>query len=445
MEIKPSVINNTAYLARAVIADKYMLLSTDSAIYVYSIVDNATNELLISATLSDLGTSGTLKDTDMADTPITDTDNEYYIALIVDTGSNYVTKIIRVNLTNKTYINCGGHSYNYGFDKVGGNQIRFYTNSSNHYSAVRYHKYGYSNTVHFYTYSINENTNGITGLPEQSWDIGNWGSYGCGSGSLLTLNGDYACVQSIMTVGTSYNNYVNYLFKVDWKTNTISTLISATGDKLCLLDGYVLRNKNLYDLTNLSTSVATLSNYVYDSAYGYAVGCSDAIISFHPTNHLYYIYKLSSSFELSLVSSNAYVSDSRYLIGKGNLCVPRLNNTGLFFTISGSAGGNVNRLNYNISARVPMSFFAENNTLVNTVTATATASDILKNKTAYIDGNKVSGSMPNNGQLNYKPSDTAQTIPSGYTSGGTVQATDITVLNDYVVCNSIADAILGGV
>lgn len=53
--------------------------------------------------------------------------------------------------------------------------------------------------------------------------------------------------------------------------------------------------------------------------------------------------------------------------------------------------------------------------------------------------------MPNNGQLNYKPSDIAQTIPSGYTSGGTVQATDITVLDDYAVCNSIADAILGGV
>ena len=37
-----------------------------------------------------------------------------------------------------------------------------------------------------------------------------------------------------------------------------------------------------------------------------------------------------------------------------------------------------------------------------------------------IDGNTVSGTMPNNGELNYTPSSSSQTIPAGYTSGGTV-------------------------
>ena len=37
-----------------------------------------------------------------------------------------------------------------------------------------------------------------------------------------------------------------------------------------------------------------------------------------------------------------------------------------------------------------------------------------------IDGNTVSGTMPNNGELNYTPSSSNQTIPAGYTSGGTV-------------------------
>lgn len=444
MEAKPSVINNTSYLARAVIADKYILLSNNSGIYIYSINNNATGDLLVSATLSDLSMSGTLKDADMADTVITGTTDEYYVALISDTGSGYITKVLRVNLADKTYKNCGGNSYGKGYDKVDGNQLRFYSNSSNHYSVVTYSKYGYSNTVHFFTYNINETTDSITALSEQTWGIGNWGSYGCSSGSLLTLSGNYACVQSMMTAGSSYNNYSNCLFKIDWKTNTISTLISATGDKLCLLNEYVIRNNVLYSLSNVSKAIATLSNYIYDKGYGIAVGYNDAIVSFSPTNHLYYIYNLSEDYELSLISSNSYVSDNRFLIDKGNLCVPKFNRTGLFFTLSSSTGGNINRLEYNISSKVPVSFSYNNNTLMNTIDATAIATDILANKTAYANDNKVVGTMPNNGALSYTPSDSEQSIPLGYTSGGTIAAADITKLNDYKSCLKLTQEILGG-
>lgn len=446
MEIKPSVTNNTSYLARAIIADKYILLSNSSgnSLYIYNIINNATGNLLVSVTLSDLGMSGTLKDADMADTAITGTTDEYYIALIADTGRGYTSKVLRVNLTDKTYKNCGGNNYGYGFDKVDGNQLRFYSNSSNHYSVVTYSKYGYSNTVHFFTYNINETTDNITALSEQAWSIDNWGSYGCSSGSLLTLSGDYACVQSIMTLGSSYNNYSNCLFKIDWKTNTISTLISATRDKLCLLNEYVIKNNVLYSLSNVSKAITTLSNYIYDKAYGIAVGYNDSIVSFSPTDHLYYIYNLSEDYELSLVSSNSYVSDNRFLIDKGNLCVPKFNRTGLFFTLSNSTGGNINRLEYNINSKVPISFSYSNNTLINTIDATAIAADILINKTAYANDNKVTGSMPNNGALSYIPSDSEQSIPLGYTSGGTVAAADITKLNDYKSCLRLTQEILGG-
>ena len=54
--------------------------------------------------------------------------------------------------------------------------------------------------------------------------------------------------------------------------------------------------------------------------------------------------------------------------------------------------------------------------------ATATADDILSTKTAYAKGEKLTGSMANNGALNYTPSTSSQTIPAGYTSGGTVAA-----------------------
>lgn len=53
--------------------------------------------------------------------------------------------------------------------------------------------------------------------------------------------------------------------------------------------------------------------------------------------------------------------------------------------------------------------------------ATATASQILSGITAYVNGSKITGTMSNNGALGtYTPGTSNQTIPAGYTSGGTV-------------------------
>ena len=56
--------------------------------------------------------------------------------------------------------------------------------------------------------------------------------------------------------------------------------------------------------------------------------------------------------------------------------------------------------------------------------ATATAAQILTGKTAWVNGNKVTGSMANRGDLNWKPSTgTTYTVPAGYYSGGTLNST----------------------
>lgn len=80
---------------------------------------------------------------------------------------------------------------------------------------------------------------------------------------------------------------------------------------------------------------------------------------------------------------------------------------------------------------------------VDTSDATANASDILAGKTAYKNGQVVTGTMKNNGVLNYSPGSSDQTIPEGYTAGGVVKATDITNSADYDLWIDLTNQILG--
>lgn len=63
---------------------------------------------------------------------------------------------------------------------------------------------------------------------------------------------------------------------------------------------------------------------------------------------------------------------------------------------------------------------------VDTSDADATAVNILDGKTAFVNGEKITGSMPNNGGVSATMDGltaTSVVIPAGYTSGGTVSLT----------------------
>lgn len=75
-----------------------------------------------------------------------------------------------------------------------------------------------------------------------------------------------------------------------------------------------------------------------------------------------------------------------------------------------------------------------------------TSESILNNYIAYLkDGTEVQGTMPDNGALNYTPSTSQQSIPTGYTSGGTISAVDNTIDSNIQAENIKKDVTILGV
>lgn len=73
--------------------------------------------------------------------------------------------------------------------------------------------------------------------------------------------------------------------------------------------------------------------------------------------------------------------------------------------------------------------------------ATITADQMMIGQTAYVNGEKITGTMANLGTLSYQPSDEEYIIPAGYTDGITIAAADITDLEEYQACLSLANSI----
>lgn len=81
----------------------------------------------------------------------------------------------------------------------------------------------------------------------------------------------------------------------------------------------------------------------------------------------------------------------------------------------------------NIRSGVTILGVAGSSSVVNTSDADAVAANILDDKTAYVNGTKITGTMANNGAISLTMdglTTTSVSIAAGYTSGGTVSLTN---------------------
>ena len=76
------------------------------------------------------------------------------------------------------------------------------------------------------------------------------------------------------------------------------------------------------------------------------------------------------------------------------------------------------------SSKTLISFVYNNEVGYITNDADIIRSNILIDKVAYGNDGRLTGTMPDNGALNYTPTTSQQTIPAGYTSGGIIEAID---------------------
>lgn len=89
-----------------------------------------------------------------------------------------------------------------------------------------------------------------------------------------------------------------------------------------------------------------------------------------------------------------------------------------------------NKLQYLAKEKVALGFSKNGIIYYNTSDAVTTSNNILNDKVAYNASGKVTGTMPNNGELSFAPSINQQLIPSGYTSGGIIKAVDSAIDNN---------------
>lgn len=242
----------------------------------------------------------------------------------------------------------------------------------------------------------------------------------------------------MITGGTWTNNFVS-IGKYNYNQYSVSSVRNGlhSASQICLInDTYCIRNNALCTISGFTVKKTYSELLVTDNTH---IWCVDNILFLldNGGNKLY-VYKLDlSTFELTSlfnVSADYYWSSTTGtdvgtpywpLSHMHQVCMTALS-IGYTFTF-----GEFEKI---ISAEI------KGNKLLNVSGGTITPETILAGKIGYKESGEVVGTMPNNGVLQYTPSVESQTIPAGYTSGGTISGVT-SEIDDNITADNIKQGV----
>ncbi len=240
------------------------------------------------------------------------------------------------------------------------------------------------------------------------------------------------------------HTYIIYYSYGLTNATVINTDLTENAPTCFLNDKYFIKGSNIYNYENQTiTLYKTLTEIVSNNISDYMTVLNDYyLIHFVKDNNAVNIYSYDDDFNFTFIKSYSW---------NITLSSPAVSSNTLVFANYYS----LNRILYSednvvqsiYTGNEPSNEYESLNIVgieyYNTSSCITTSNKILKDEKVFTSVGKIKGTMPNNGALNYTPTTEAQTIPAGYTSGGTVEAMDITNSEDYIICNSLAKEILG--
>lgn len=152
-----------------------------------------------------------------------------------------------------------------------------------------------------------------------------------------------------------------------------------------------------YDFTQILATPETTSEWSHAAYNFYCIGVDWFFSPYN--NKIYKFDRTNYTFEEKLTLSSATIYPDILVSGNNIYRV----------------GGDVSEVGFEYKGRV---WYYD-------TTGAAISEDILEGRIVYDqNGIRISGIMPNNGELNFTPTEEVQTIPAGYTTGGKIEAID---------------------
>lgn len=246
------------------------------------------------------------------------------------------------------------------------------------------------------------------------------------------VNGNWYGSNFGITGDNTYLSFARGILKVNSARTSFTKKDIGSAIYLSHNMNYMVTGNSLYKVTAGKTI-----DEIYNSreAIGTQLPSYNSII--FSQNDNYMILITSNAFSIYRIEDDELILAQT--ITRTGIYTSPWNSNYILSNESGSKGINF----YNCSGEeILKSLATGDNKYIYIETSDVPASTKVLNGVKYLgtNGSTQYGTMPNNNTLNYIPSDTAQTIPAGYTSGGTISSIDTS--EEYTQCLELTESIL---